>query len=78
MVNLEKTIVDSLYYSINTDKLDYMDLFDIPAIKKKHLGGYIKDINYNYIINPINQRKVKLNSKIGNKILNNYLNQLNR
>lgn len=56
MVNLEKTIVDSLYYIINTDKLDYMDLFDIPEIKKKHLGGYIKDINYNYIINPIREK----------------------
>jgi hypothetical protein len=77
MVNFEKTIVDSLYDSIYNYKLDYMDLFDIPAIKKT-FGGYIKDINYNYIINPINQRKVKLNSKIGNKILNNYLNQLNR
>ena len=32
---------------------------------------------YNYIVNPVTNRKVKLNGKIGKSIINNYLRQLN-
>ena len=43
-----QTIVDSLYDSIYNDKLDYMDLFDIPAIKKNIWGVILKILTIIY------------------------------
>ena len=33
-------------------------------------------MNYNYIVNPLTNRKCNINSKLGKKILNIYANQI--
>lgn len=40
-------------------------------------GGSATNNKYNYIINPLSNRKVLVNGKLGKKILNSYINQLN-